>query len=230
MRWITTDFPPLDSSAAQAVGVQIYKHTSCSEAGDDIRDLLEELEFHPLSINFLANAAQQDDWYPATLLKRWHIRHSAGLGEDGRCTIAIITFLLQGLTDNLGGDLLPSLQEVDNICDVIGRQSLIYLHDNFIKVLAPIRHYVQDSLPIPDSTRLREIRIFYYSTVQQCSKEQDGHANIIISDHFNIERVLPFYRAHILDETYRACSNFLKCLEWQLPRQTTLSPALLNVV
>ncbi|KAG2057293.1 hypothetical protein BDR06DRAFT_1037553 [Suillus hirtellus] len=132
---------------------------NCSEAGEDISDLLKKLEFHPLSINLLANTVQQDDWSPATLLKRWHTRHSAvlntgkgnlhsladtmqlsldspsiqGLGEDGHCTIAIIAFLLQGLNDNLDGNLLPLLQEVDNICNVLCRQSLIYHQDNFIK-------------------------------------------------------------------------------------------------
>ncbi|KAG1838418.1 hypothetical protein C8R48DRAFT_791351 [Suillus tomentosus] len=152
------------------------------------------------------------------------------LGKDGRRTLAIIAFLPQGLNDNLAGGLLPSLQEVDTICDVLRMQSLVYRQDNFIKVLAPIRHYVQDSLPLPDSTRLREIRTFYYHTVQQCSEEQDGHANIIISDHFNIEHVIAFDLAHVSQETYHACSKFLLCLKWHLPCPTTLAPAIFNVV
>ncbi|KAG1842458.1 hypothetical protein C8R48DRAFT_837950 [Suillus tomentosus] len=254
--WRTMDIPPLDLSSAERVFFQTYPRARCSDAEEEIKDLLKELDFHPLSINLLAHTARQNDWSPATLLKRWNNRHIAvlnpgkgklqslsdtmqlsldspsiqALGEDGRRTLAIIAFLPQGLNSNLAGDLLPSLQEVDTICDVLRMQSLVYRQDNFIKVLAPIRHYVQDSLPLPDSTRLREIRIFYYRTVQQCSEEQDGHANIIISDHFNIERVVAFDLAHIPEETYHACSKFLDCLTWHLPRPTTLTPAIFNVV
>ncbi|KAG1842460.1 hypothetical protein C8R48DRAFT_39347 [Suillus tomentosus] len=254
--WIMKDMPPLDLSSAERLFFQTYPRARCSESEEEIKDLLRELDFHPLSINLLAHTAQQNDWSPAILLKRWNNRHSAvlnpgkgklqslsdtmqlslnspsiqALGEDGRRTLAIIAFLPQGLNDNLASDLLPSLQEVDTICDVLRMQSLVYRQDNFIKVLAPIRHYVQDSLPLPDSTCLREIRTFYYRTVQQCSKEQDGHANIIISDHFNIERVVAFDLAHIPEETYRACPKFLDCLRWHLPRPTTLTPAILNVV
>ncbi|KAG1791231.1 uncharacterized protein HD556DRAFT_1486695 [Suillus plorans] len=254
--WRTMDIPPLDLSSAERVFFQTYPRARCSDAEEEIKDLLRELDFHPLSINLLTHTARHNDWSLATLLKRWNDRHSAvlnpgkgklqslpdtmqlsldspsiqGLGEDGRRTLAMIAFLPQGLNDNLAGDLLPSLQEVDTICDVLRRQSLVYHQDNFIKVLAPIRHYVQDSLPLPDSTRLREIRTFYYRTVQQCSKEQDGHANVIISDHFNIERVIAFDLTHIPEETYRACSKFLLCLRWHLPRPTTLTPTILDVV
>ncbi|KAG2059299.1 hypothetical protein BDR06DRAFT_993919 [Suillus hirtellus] len=212
VRWITKDIPPLDSSAAQAVFFQIYQHASCSEAGEDIRDLLKELEFHPLSINLLANAAQQNDWSPAILLKRWNDRRSAVLNPGkGK---------LQSLSDTMQLSLdSPSIQALGED----GRH-------NFIKVLAPIRHYVQDSLPLPDSTCLREIRTFYYDTVEQCSEERDGHASIIISDHFNIERVIAFDLAHTPEETYRACSRFLWCLTWHLPHPTTLTPTIFNAV
>ncbi|KAG2059301.1 hypothetical protein BDR06DRAFT_1003428 [Suillus hirtellus] len=232
--WSTMDIPPLDLSSAERVFFQTYPRARCNDAEEEIKDLLRELDFHPLSINLLANTARQNDWSSAVLLKRWNNRHSAvlnpgkgklqslsdtmqlsldspsiqALGEDGRRTLAIIAFLPQSLNGNLAGDLLPSLQEVDTICDVLRMQSLVYRQDDFIKVLAPIRHYVQDSLPPPDSTRLQEIRTFYYRTVQECSEEQDGHANIIISDHFNIERVVAFDLAHIPEETYHACQFF----------------------
>ncbi|KAG1805863.1 hypothetical protein EV424DRAFT_1578094 [Suillus variegatus] len=226
---------PLDLSSAEQVFFQTYPCARCSDAEDEMWDLLRELEFHPLSINLLAHTAQQNDWSPATLLKRWNNQDSAmlnpgkgklqslsdtiqlslnspliqALGEDGRCTLAIITFLPQGLNDNLASDLLPSLQQVDNICDVLCRQSLVYL---------------------PDSTSLQEICTFYYHTVEQCSEEQDGHAKIIILDHFNIERVIAFDLTHIPEETYHACSQFLECLMWHLPHPTTLTPTILNVV
>jgi tetratricopeptide (TPR) repeat protein len=260
VRWITKDIPPLDLSSAQATFFQIYQRASYSEAGEDIRDLLEELDFHPLSINILANAAQQNGWSPATLLKRWDDRHSkvldAGkgrlqslsdtmqlslsspsiqdLGEDGLRALIIIAFLPQGLNENLAGDLLPSLPEVDAICDVLCMQSLVYRQDNFIKVLAPVRHYVRDSLQAPDFMCLWDMRTFYYHTIQQCSKERDVHADIVISDHLNIEHIVAFNLAEIsvgAEETcYNACWKFLERLEWHLPRPTTLSLAISDIV
>ncbi|KAG2739549.1 hypothetical protein P692DRAFT_20662409, partial [Suillus brevipes Sb2] len=155
VQWITKDIPPLDLSSAQAVFFRIYQHAN----------------FHPLSINILANAAQQNSWSPATLLKRWNDQHSKvldggkgklqslsdtmqlslsspsvqDLGEDGHRVLAIIAFLPQGLNEDLASDLLTSLSQVDTICDVLCMQSLVYRQDNFLKVLTPIRHYVQDS-------------------------------------------------------------------------------------
>ncbi|KAG1893511.1 uncharacterized protein F5891DRAFT_1196361 [Suillus fuscotomentosus] len=226
--WRMMDIPPLDLSSVERVFFQTYPCTRCSDAKEEIKDLLRELDFHPLSINLLAHTARQNDLSPAILLKRWNDRHSAvlnpgkgklqslsdtmqlslnspsiqGLGEDGCRTLAIIAFLPQGLNDNLAGDLLPSLQEINTI----------YL------------------LPVPDPTRLQEIRTFYYGTVQQCSEEQDGHANVIISDHFNIECVIAFDLAHIPEETSRTCSKFLACLRCHLPHPTTLTPTILDVV
>ncbi|KAG1718087.1 hypothetical protein EDB19DRAFT_1026872 [Suillus lakei] len=257
--WTTKDIPPLDLNSAQTVFFQIFRRASHSDAGEEIKNLLKELDFHPLSINLLANTAQQNDWSPVTLLKRWNNRHGAvldpgqgklqslsytmqlslsspsiqDLGENGRRALAIIAFLPQGLNDDLASDLLPSLPQVNIICDVLCRQSLVYRQDSFIKVLAPIRRYVQDSLPPPDPTCLREIRAFYYHTVNCCSEERDHHATIIISDHLNIEHVVAFDLAHIPDamkEISDICPRFLWCLMEHLPRPTTLIPAIFNIV
>jgi tetratricopeptide (TPR) repeat protein len=96
-------------------------------------------------------------------------------------------------------------------------------------MLAPIRHYVRDFLPLATNC-LREIRTFYYCTVQQCSAERNGHADIIISDHLNIEHVIAFDLAHIPEVTYTACQTFLQCLTWHHPRPTSLTPAIFDIV
>ncbi|KAG0695412.1 hypothetical protein DFH29DRAFT_270033 [Suillus ampliporus] len=259
--WIMKDIPPLDSSSAREAFFRIYCPASHSNAEEEeITNLLKELDFHPLSINLLANAAQQNDWSPAMLLETWKDQHSAvldhgkgklqslsvtmqlslnsptvqKLGEDVRRILAVIAFLPQGLNGKLASGLLPSLPQVGTICNVLCMQSLVYRQDNFIKMLSPIRHFVRDSLPKPHPTSLREIRDFYYRTVWWCSKARDEYADVIISDHLNIEHVVAYYLAHISDgtaeETYRACSQFLGCLELHLPRPTTLAPAIFNIV
>ncbi|KAG0691564.1 hypothetical protein DFH29DRAFT_1017813 [Suillus ampliporus] len=155
------------------------------------------------------------------------------LGEDGRRALAVIAFLPQGLNEDLASDLLPSLLQVDAICDVLCRQSLIYRQDGFIRMLVPIRHFVRDSLPPVDATCLPEIRAFYYHTVQQCSDARDRHADIFISDHLNIEHVVAFDLARIPDgmqETCNICYWFLSRLKLYLPRPTTLAPAIFNII
>ncbi|KAG0697469.1 hypothetical protein DFH29DRAFT_856929, partial [Suillus ampliporus] len=254
--WITKDIPPLNWRSAREAFFRIYRPTNLSNAEGEIANLLEELDFHPLSINLLANAAQQNSWSPATLLERWKDQHSAvlnhgegkfqsfsftmqlslsspsvqKLGGDARRALAVIAFLPQGLNSNLASDLLPSLPEVSAICDVLCRQSLVYRQDNFVKMLAPIRHFVRDSLPPLDSTCLREIRTFYYHTVRRCSTARNKYADIIISDHLNIEHVVAFDLAQVPGETYHACGLFLQSLEWHVPCPTTLTPTIFNII
>jgi tetratricopeptide (TPR) repeat protein len=258
--WITKDIPPLDVGSALEAFFRIYRQVSHSNAEEEIPNLLMELEFHPLSINLLANAAQQNGWSPHMLLTRWKHQPSAVLdygegkqqslsatmqlslsspsiqnfGEDGGRTLAIIAFLPQGLNGDLAMQLLPSLQRIDTICDVLCRQSLVYREGAFIKMLAPIRHYVKNSSLAPlVSTCLRNVGAFYYRTVRQCSQERDNHADIIISDHLNIEHVVSFGLTQLPDrtkETLAMCWLFLRRLKWHLPRPTALVPAIFNIV
>lgn len=256
VRWITKDIPPLDLESAQATFFAIYTRASGIDA--EIIYLLKVLEFHPLSINLLANAAQQNDWSPATLLKRWDTQrskvldHGKGklhslsntmqlsldspsiqdLGEDGRRALAVIAFLPQGLNEHLASKLLPSLPQVDSIRDVLCRQSLVYRQNDFIKMLAPIQHYIRDSFPPPDTNCMRDIRDFYNRALEQCQEEQSRHSDIIISDHLNIEHVVAFDLKHVPDGTttiYDTCWQFLWCLRQHQPRPTTLTQLIFDI-
>jgi hypothetical protein len=133
-------------------------------------------------------------------------------GEDGGRTLAIIASLPQGLNGDLATQLLPSLPRIDIICDVLCRQSLVYREGAFIKMLALIRYYVQNSSLAPlTSTCLRDVGAFYYRTVRHCSQERDNHADIIISDHLNIEHVVAFDLTQIPDRTKQTLNM---CSEW----------------
>jgi tetratricopeptide (TPR) repeat protein len=112
-------------------------------------------------------------------------------------------------------------------------QSLVFRQSNFIKMLAPIRRYVQDSLPPPDTTCLQDIHDFYNDSVQQCSEERNHYADIIISDSLNIEHVVTFDLAQVpgdMSEIYVTISTFLKYLDCHRPRPTTLAPAIFAIV
>ncbi|KAJ8591056.1 hypothetical protein M405DRAFT_860847 [Rhizopogon salebrosus TDB-379] len=252
--WITKDIPSLDLSSAKAAFFQIYHQPRGIDAEDGVATLLTELEFHPLSINLLANAAQKNSWSLATLVKRWDDRHSKvldygkgklqslsdtmqlsisspsiqDLGEGGRNTLAVIAFLPQGLNENLAGDLLPSLPQVNAICDVLCTQSLVYRQAGFAKMLAPIRHYVQDSLPPPDPICLRDIRAFYYGALGQ---QRANSVDVIKSDHINIEHIiaLGLTAPHGAEEACGVCFQFLQFLVAIAPRPTSLAPAIFKI-
>ncbi|OAX37543.1 hypothetical protein K503DRAFT_227290 [Rhizopogon vinicolor AM-OR11-026] len=257
--WLTKDVPPLDLNSAQAVFFRIYGGASHSHAEEEIKCLLEALEFHPLSITILANAAQQNNWSPAMLLKRWNDRRSKlldcgkgklqslsftmqlslsspsiqDLGENGFRALTVIAFLPQGLNDDLARDLLPSIPQVDTICDVLCTQSFVYRQGGFVKMLAPIRHYVRDSLPPPDLICLRDIRALYYGAVKRCSLQRDNLADVIISDHLNIEHMVVFDLTCVPNGTEEACVmcwKFLRCLRTHLPRPTILTPLIFDII
>ena len=256
--WVMKDIPPLDISSGLEAFFQIYNQASRSNSEKDITQLLKELEFHPLSINLLATAAQQNSWTPQILLKRWKVQPSAildqgegklrslsatmqlslsspsirKLGKKGRRALAVVAYLPQGLNDNLAKDLLPSIRDITTICDVLCRHSLVYRQGTFIKMLAPIRRYVQNSSPLI-STCLRDIRTFYYHAVRQCSWKRDSHADIIASDHLNIEHVIVFDLRQIpkgTKQTWDVCRQFLWYLRCHLPRPTALAPAIFNTI
>ena len=258
--WITKDVPPLDPNSAQAFFFRIYGGASRSDAEEEIKGLLEALEFHPLSISILANAAQQNSWSPAMLLKRWNDQHSKlldrgkgklqslsftmqlslssptiqDLGEDGPRALAVIAFLPQGLNDDLASDLLPSIPQIDTIFDVLCTQSLVYRQGGFVKMLAPVRHYVRDSLAPPDPVCLGNIRAFYHMVVGQCTNQRGNLADIIISsDHLNVEHIVAFDLSCVPDGTENACNIcycFLLCLCIHLPRPTILNTLIFDIV
>ncbi|KAG1731570.1 hypothetical protein EDB19DRAFT_1912474 [Suillus lakei] len=217
--WIQKDIPPLDLSSAQETFFRIYHQVSRSNAEEEITHLLKELEFHPLSINLLANAAQLNSWPPDLLLKRWDNRRSKNLGEDGRRALAVVAFLPQGLNDDLGSDLLPSFQQTDinTICDCSMWA---------ISRLSP-RQLYQDA-----RARSSLCARFIATLLISCSNEQDNHADIVISDHLNIEHIIASDLAHVPDgteEIYDVCCRFLWCLQRHHPRPTILTQAIFNI-
>jgi hypothetical protein len=130
--------------------------------------LIAGLDFHPLSIDFLARFVRESDWDAATLLDAWDDQTSAlvtnyrqslkdslelslrsptirGLGTTARDALnALAAFPLGVEEGKLGG--IFRITGVGAVFDTLCRFSLVYRQDGFMKMLSPFRSYFLDSM------------------------------------------------------------------------------------
>ncbi|KAG5350109.1 hypothetical protein C0989_012669 [Termitomyces sp. Mn162] len=164
MKWVRLRVPPLEESAACEAFQAYYPSIETSI----LIKLLSAVDFHPLSINLLAQAAVQNEWSPQDLITAWdHQRATlleAGngksqslavtietslnspsflkLGETVHHLLQIIAFLPQGIRKTHLAAIFPGVSNIESCADALCRQSLAYLNGDFITLLAPVRLYI----------------------------------------------------------------------------------------
>ncbi|KAG5733223.1 hypothetical protein E4T56_gene20863 [Termitomyces sp. T112] len=93
LKWVRLRVPPLEESAA-CEAFQAY-HPSIETS--ILIKLLSAVDFHPLSINLLAQAAVQNEWSPQDLITAWDHQHAtlleAGNGKSQSLAVTIETSL-----------------------------------------------------------------------------------------------------------------------------------------
>ena len=243
------DIPTLSMEAARETFFRIYRHGVRS---DPIDNILEQLDFHPLSITLLATVAHQNKWDTARLAREWGTRRTSMLqathntslaatielslmsptfqqfGPDARGLLEVVAFFPQGVDEDNTDWLFPTISSGESIFDGVCCLSLTYRSRGFITMLAPVRDYLspKDPMSAPLLLATKERYFSRLSVDIDPGQPVFGEARWITSEDVNVEHLLDVFTS--IDATSRevwnACADFMKHLSWHKPRLVILGP------
>ena len=241
------DIPTLSIDAARSTFHRIYNN---DELPDLIDRILEQLDFHPLSVTLLATAAYQNGWDNGRLTGEWEKRRTGvlrtkhnqslaatielslaspmfqTLGPDARELLAIVAFFPQGIDENNLDWLFPTISDKSTIFDEFYSLSLTYRNNGFITMLVPLRDYLcpEDPLSSPLLCAAREHYFTRLSAEVDPAVPGFTETRWITSEDANVEHLLNVLMSIDTnsDEVWRACDGFLGHLHWHKPRKTVL--------
>ncbi|KAA1475244.1 TPR-like protein [Dentipellis sp. KUC8613] len=187
-RWLTVPVPTLDPAAAYDLFTTIYPKDIPQ---DNVYPILTDLDYYPLSVHLLAQAAWQNDWSPEDLERSWKERQGHLLGIEGNndginTTIAlslsspaieavnpsaleflqVVAFFPSGVDRNKLHNIFPSVSNIGAIADLVQQHSLTQRSGDFITMLAPIRLYIAHNFNRENIPLLSDARDYYYSLLE----------------------------------------------------------------
>ncbi|KAF5345763.1 hypothetical protein D9758_011914 [Tetrapyrgos nigripes] len=204
--------PPLSLESAKRVFMEISGKKELEEENDIVETILNELDCVPLAITLIAKRAVA--FPPKSLLRMWQKGKTKILKQgkaEGRLTsvnysielstnllepheaelLATICFLPDGVPDwveNLS-EMLAGWEDSDQLINTLLENSLVYSQTKTIKVLAPIREYINGTgKNIQRGIALLES--FYVSWLKQLSGTMQEKQEQIQPHILNITKIL----------------------------------------
>ena len=241
--------PTLSIEAACDTFYGIYNDGGRS---DVVKDLLQRVDYHALSITLLATTASQNMWNYEELAMEWDTHRAQvlrtdrneslaatielsltsptfqKLGPDARELLGVIAFFPQGVDKKNLDWLFPAIPDRKNIFDKFCVLSLTHRVDDFITMLAPIRDYLGPRDP-RSSPLLRATKDHYFtrlSVIVDPRKPGFEEAQWIRSEDVNVEHLLDVFTSidDDAEDVLDTCAYFMEHLCWHKPRQTVLRP------
>jgi len=229
-----------------------YRIYGIDDQPDLINDILEQLDFHPLSVTLLAAVAHQNKWDNDRLATEWK-RHQTGmlqtehgkglaatielslaspmfqeLGPDARALLGVVAFFPQGVDENNLDWLFPTILNRAYVFDKFCILSLAYQSNGFITMLAPLRDYLSPNDPKSSPLlHMTKERYFTRMLVNIDPNEPGfGDTRWIILEDVNVEHLLDIFTSIDAnsDSVWDACVSFTNHLYWHKKRLVVLGP------
>ena len=243
--------PTLPMESACDIFYDIYSNSGRS---DIISDLIQQLDFHALSVTLLATTAAQNIWDHNRLAKEWGVHRAQvlrtvrneslgavielslasptfrNLGPIARELLGVVAFFPQGVDENNLNRLFPTISDIAGILDRFCSLSLTYRSTNFITMLAPLRDYLGPQDPRTSSLLCATKDNYFHRLRLLGDLEPDqpgfGESRWIISEDTNVEHLLNVFASFDTDsdDIWDTCSDFITHLAWHKPRFTVLRP------
>ncbi|KAF9785562.1 hypothetical protein BJ322DRAFT_1109000 [Thelephora terrestris] len=243
--------PTLSMESACDIFYAIYKN---SERSDIVKDLIQQLDFHALSIRLLATTAVHNMWDYDRLAKEWETHRAQvlrtdyneslaetielsltsptfrKLGPNARELLGVVAFFPQGVNENNLDWLFPTISDRKRIFDKFCILSLTHRSKGFITMLAPLRDYLGPRDPRA-SPLLRAIKDRYFNRLQspavlEHDKPWFRESRWITSEDANVKHLLKVFTSLDADsdDNCDTCANFMMHLSCHEPRSTALRP------
>ena len=251
---IPSDFKSLGvpTLSMDAACLTFYRIYDSNERSCLVNNILERLDFHPLSVTLLATVAHHNMWDADRLTKEWESRRTdvlytqhenslaatielslaspmfRDLGPDARGLLGVVAFFPQGVDEKNLDWLFPTLSNraktFDNFCVL----SLTYRSNGFITMLAPLRDYLRPEDPT-SSPLLHTTMEHYFSRVSVFVNPGDPgfeEARWIRSEDVNVEHLLDVLTSVDIDsvDAWDTCACFMRHLYWHKARLVVLGP------
>ena len=241
------DVPTLSMDASHNTFYRIY---DSDDRSDLVNSILEQLDFHPLSITLFATVAHQNKWSTNRLTREWEQRRTSvlqtqhneslavtielslasplfqELGPDAQALLGVVAFFPQGVDEKNLDWLFPTISNRTGIFDKFWILSLTYRSNGFVTMLAPLRDHLspKDPKASPLLCTTKECYFTRMSVHPHPSELNFGETRWITSEDINVEHLLDVFTTIDAnsDGVWDACANSMEYLFWHKQRLTIL--------